>query len=153
MTMRRDLPSDNLAKEFAVLRGDGGENPIDMLNNTVDVVDFHYATAQPSSTTAKRMGSLEDAIVTGKSLAGLSSIRQSEQAGTMKEMVASPEVATENLAGNNTNVTSEQNGNAGTDFEAKHKELLEEIEEQKAVINDLIDQLTSKTIEIVELKK
>ena len=43
--MRRDLPSDNLAKEFAVLRGDGGENPIDMLNNTVDVVDFHYATA------------------------------------------------------------------------------------------------------------
>ena len=53
------------------------------------------------------MGSLEDAIVTGKSLAGLSSIRQSEQAGTMKEMVASPEVVTENLAGNNTNVTSE----------------------------------------------
>lgn len=34
----------------------------------------------------------------------------------------------------------------------KEQLLLEEFEEQKTVINDLIDQLTQKTIEICELK-
>ena len=38
-------------------------------------------------------------------------------------------------------------------MEQAHKELLEEVEEQKTVINDLIDQITQKTIEIVEFKK
>ena len=71
--------------------------------------------------------------MTGQSLAGLSSIRQSEQAGTMKELVASPEVATQN------NFAENSSAKNGDDLEAKHKELLDEIEEQKAVINDLID--------------
>ena len=43
---RRDLvgglAGDNLAKEFAMLRGDNIEAENDMLNNTVDVVDFKY---------------------------------------------------------------------------------------------------------------
>ena len=42
------LPGDNLAKEFAVLRGETGENPLDMLNNTIDVGDMHYQTTRPS---------------------------------------------------------------------------------------------------------
>ena len=51
MFLRRQterLPGDNLAKEFAVLRGETGENPLDSLNNTVDVADFHYQTTRPS---------------------------------------------------------------------------------------------------------
>ena len=43
---RRDLvgglAGDNLAKEFAMLRGDNIEAENDMLNNTVVVVDFKY---------------------------------------------------------------------------------------------------------------
>ena len=54
------LPGDNLAKEFAVLRGETGENPLDSLNNTVDV-DFHYQTTRPSQ---KRFTSQEDGVVT-----------------------------------------------------------------------------------------
>ena len=42
------LPGDNLAKEFAVLRGEGLENPLDSLNNTIDVGDIHYQTTRPS---------------------------------------------------------------------------------------------------------
>lgn len=37
-------------------------------------------------------------------------------------------------------------------LEEKHQALLVEIDEQKAVINQLIDQLTEKTIEIAEMK-
>jgi len=60
------LPGDNLAKEFAVLRGDSAiENPLDALNNTVDVVDFHYNTQRPSQ---KRFVSQEDGVLTGRSL-------------------------------------------------------------------------------------
>ena len=46
ITQTERLPGDNLAKEFAVLRGDaaGNENPLEDLNNTVDVVNFHYNT-------------------------------------------------------------------------------------------------------------
>ena len=60
------LPGDNLAKEFAVLRGEGLENPLDSLNNTIDVGDIHYQTTRPSQ---KRFTSMEDgAISTGRSL-------------------------------------------------------------------------------------
>ena len=38
-------------------------------------------------------------------------------------------------------------------LEEKLKQLQAEINEQKAVINDLIDQLTTKTLEIVDFKK
>jgi hypothetical protein len=34
----------------------------------------------------------------------------------------------------------------------QHKALMDEIEEQKSVINQLIDQLTEKTLEIAEMK-
>lgn len=46
VTLRQNtgLPGDSLAKEFAVLRGEIGDNPLDALNNTVDVADFHYNT-------------------------------------------------------------------------------------------------------------
>ena len=69
---------DNLAKEFAVIRGDAEAN--DMLNNTVDVIDFHYNSAKPPqrSTDNKnlnRMLGSEDGVITGRSLADLSSIR------------------------------------------------------------------------------
>ena len=47
-TTTERLPGDNLAKEFAVLRGEGGENPLDALNNTIDVADLHYQTTRPS---------------------------------------------------------------------------------------------------------
>jgi len=50
-------------------------NPSDVLNNTVDIVgDVHYQT-QPSVT--QRYGSVEDIGGTARSLAGLSSMRQS----------------------------------------------------------------------------
>lgn len=66
------LPGDNLAKEFAVLRGETGENPLDSLNNTIDVADFHYQTTRPSQHTkhTRITTSQEDAVVTstGRSL-------------------------------------------------------------------------------------
>lgn len=71
------LPGDNLAKEFAVLRGETGENPLDSLNNTVDVVDFHYQTTRPSQ---KRFTSQEDAVVTTeRSLPGVSKTVETEE--------------------------------------------------------------------------
>ena len=71
MTLRGTTsPGDNLAKEFAVLRE---ENPIDDLNNTVDVCDFHYKTADPRG--KNRIQSLEDGVITGRSLADMSSVR------------------------------------------------------------------------------
>jgi len=74
-------PGDNLAKEFAVLRGEGDENPIQDLNNTVDVIgDYHYKTQAHGIPVGgkNRLPSLEDGVITGRSLAGISSIRQSE---------------------------------------------------------------------------
>lgn len=64
------LPGDNLAKEFAVLRGETGENPLDSLNNTIDVADFHYQTTRPSQHKPPRFTSQEDVVVTstGRSL-------------------------------------------------------------------------------------
>ena len=60
-----EKPSDSLAKEFAFLRGEGGENPAD-LNNTVDVIDFHYKTARPEP--RMRLGSIDGGVLTGRSL-------------------------------------------------------------------------------------
>lgn len=70
-----------MAKEFAVLRGDEDLNPIDNMNNTVDIIgDFHYKTQADGIPVGgkNRLASLEDGVITGRSLAGISSIRQSE---------------------------------------------------------------------------
>ena len=48
LTVRSPDKTDNLAKEFAILRGEAPENPMEQLDNTVDVVDFNYRTAQPN---------------------------------------------------------------------------------------------------------
>ena len=67
--------------------------------------------------------------MTGRSLADMSSVRQSEQQGIT-------DIAAKN----------------SEDVDEKTKTLLAEFEEQKVVINDLIDQITQKTIEIADLK-
>ena len=74
LTLRSpEKPTDSLAKEFAFLRGEGGENPAD-LNNTVDVIDFRYNTARAEP--RMRLGT-EDDVIMGRSLADMSSVRQS----------------------------------------------------------------------------
>jgi len=64
---------DSLAREFAMLRA--SEDPIDQLNIIEDVVDSHYKTHNPHQN--RLFGSMEDGVITGRSLAELSSQRQS----------------------------------------------------------------------------
>jgi hypothetical protein len=46
LTVRRNTDgSDNLGKEFAILRDEAADNNIEQLDKTVDVVNFHYQTA------------------------------------------------------------------------------------------------------------
>ena len=82
MTLRKQserLPGDNFAKEFAVLRGEGGDNPLDALDNTVNVNDLHYQTTRPSQ---KKFDTQEDRVITTEqSLPGSSGIGQSGQQG------------------------------------------------------------------------
>ena len=134
VTMRSpENPSkDSLAREFAMLRA--SEDPIDQLNIIEDVVDSHYKTHNPHQN--RLFGSMEDGVITGRSLAELSSQRQSTQQ--------------EGQQGITLNKATEENDKT---LEAAFNELKVEIEEQKSVINDLIDQITTKTIEVVELKK
>ena len=128
MTLRRQterLPGDGLAKEFAVLRGETGDNPLDMLNNTVDIADLqHYQTTRPS---AKRFGSQEDGvIITDRSLPDSCGIRQSGQQGVTGVVKTEGEELGNEVA-------------ASFSLQAQHLELTQEIEEQKAVISDLVD--------------
>ena len=53
LTVRGNVDEGNaLAKEFAILRGDA--NPLDDLNNTVDVVDFKLDKASPLKSNHRR---------------------------------------------------------------------------------------------------
>ena len=101
-----------------MIRGDADAN--DMLNNTVDVVDFHYNTAKPpvKQSLNKMLGS-EDGVITGRSLAELSSIRQSEQQGITNSAVQASAGQKGEAADNLSEILEQQ------------KALKEEIEEQK----------------------
>lgn len=146
LTVRSPDKTDNLAKEFAILRGEAPENPMDALDNTVDVVDFHYQTAQPIP--SKTLRSYENQPQPmGKISLKADSARQSGQQGIIMAQSTTNSNYKLDYVDNNAATKQSLDG-----LGEEHQALLVEIDEQKSVINQLIDQLTEKTLEIAEMK-